>query len=88
MSIVRFSNVVVRRTFHVRSRKKFQLPTRIIPYIIEMSDKNNITLDHVYSMCTTMMETEMATIGVQVVLVILSLGKYKPKSKKSLEKDK
>jgi len=32
----------------------------------------------VYSMCTTMMETEVATIAVQVVLVILSLGKYKP----------
>jgi len=43
-----------------------------------MTDKTNITLDHVYSMCTTMMETEVATIAVQVVLVILSLGKYKP----------
>jgi len=88
MSIVRFSNVVARRTIHVRNRKKFQLPTRVIPYVIEMSDKNNVTLDHVYSMCTTMMETEIVTVGVQVVLVILSLGKYKPKSEKSIEKDK
>ena len=81
MSIVRFSNVVVRKTVQVRNRKKFQLPVRVIPYVIDFSDKHNFTLDHVYSMCTTMMETEVATIGVQVVLVILSLGKYKPKSK-------
>lgn len=81
MSIVRFSTVIVRKTVHVRKRKMFRLPAKVIPYVIELSDKNNCTLDHLYSMCTTIMETEMATIGVQVVLVILSLGKYKPKSK-------
>jgi len=78
--MLRLSNIIVRKTFRARSRRnvQFQLPTRIIPYVIEMTDKTNITLDHVYSMCTTMMETEVATIAVQVVLVILSLGKYKP----------
>lgn len=81
MSIVRFSNIVARRTIHVRSRKKFQLPAKVIPYIIEMTDKNNLSIDHVYSMCTTIIETEAVTVAVQVVLVILSLGKFKPKSK-------
>ena len=46
-----------------------------------MSDKNNVNMDHVYSMCSTMLETEAVTVAVQVVLVILKLGKYKPKSK-------
>lgn len=46
-----------------------------------MSDKNNLNIDHMYSMCTTIMETEAVTVAVQVVLVVLSLGKFKPKSK-------
>ena len=81
MSIVRFSTIVARRIIHVRSRKKFQLPGKVIPYVIEMTDKNNLSIDHVYSMCTTILETEAVTVAVQVVLVILSLGKFKPKSK-------
>lgn len=81
MSIVRYSNIVIRRTTQIRNRQKFQLPTKIIPYVIEMSDKNNLNIDHMYSMCTTIMETEAVTVAVQVVLVVLSLGKFKPKSK-------
>jgi hypothetical protein len=33
----------------------------------------------VYSMCTTMMETEAATLAVQMVLVLIRLAKLKPK---------
>lgn len=51
----------------------------MIPYIVELSDKNNLNVDHVYSMCTTILETEAATFAVQMVMVLLKFGKFKPK---------
>jgi hypothetical protein len=79
--MLRLSSLIVRKTFRARSHRnvQFQLPTRIIPYVIEMTDKTNITLDHVYSMCTTMMETEAATLAVQMVLVLIRFVKLKRK---------
>lgn len=72
---LRLISFVVRRS--LRLKPKFV--TRVLPYIVELSDRNNFNMDHVYSMCTTMMETEVATIAVQVVLVLIRLGKLRPK---------
>lgn len=51
--------------------------TRSVPLIIELS--KGINLEHIYSMCTTMMETEATTLAVQMVLVIIRMKKLKPK---------
>jgi hypothetical protein len=66
---------VVRKTLRVKPRTT----TKVIPYIVELSDKNNLNVDHVYSMCTTILETEAATFAVQMVMVLLKFGKFKPK---------
>jgi len=70
---IRLVTFVVRRSIRLRPRKL----TRVIPLLVELSD--NINIDHVYSMCTTMMETEAATLAVQMVLVLIRLGKLRPK---------
>ena len=70
---IKLVSFVVRRSIRLRPRKL----TRVIPLLVEFSD--NINVDHVYSMCTTMMETEAATLAVQMVLVLIRLGKLRPK---------
>jgi len=65
----------MRFIFRLAMRRKPPLVTRLVPYMIEFSDKHNLTLDHVRSMCTTMMETEAATVAVQMVLVLIRLAK-------------
>jgi len=60
-------------------RIKPKFATKVLPYIVELSDRNNLNVDHIYSMCTTMMETEVAAIAVQVVMVLIRMGKFKPK---------
>ena len=70
---LRLVSFVVRRTLRLRPKTI----TRVIPFMVELSD--NINIDHVYSMCTTMMETEAATLAVQMVLVIIRLGKLRRK---------
>jgi len=70
---IRLVTFVVRRSIRLRPGKL----TRVIPLLVELSD--NINIDHVYSMCTTMMETEAATLAVQMVLVLIRLGKLRPK---------
>lgn len=71
--IIRLTGFIFRRTLRVKPK----LITKVIPCIVELSD--NITPDHVYSMCTTMMETEVATLALHMVLVIVRLGRLKPK---------
>ena len=70
---LRLVSFVVRRTIRFRPRKL----TGVIPLLVELS--NNVNIDHVYSMCTTMMETETATLAVQMVLVLIRFAKLKPK---------
>jgi len=70
---IKLVSFVVRRSIRLRPRKL----TRVIPLLVEFSD--NINVDHVYSMCTTMMETEAATLAVQMVLVLIRLSKLRPK---------
>ena len=72
---LRLIGFVVRRSLRIKPK----FVTKVLPYVVELSDRNNFTIDHVYSMCTTMMETEVAAIAVQVVLVLIRLGKLKPK---------
>ena len=69
----RLVSFVVRRSLRLRPKTI----TRVIPFMVELSD--NINIDHVYSMCTTMMETEAATLAVQMVLVLVRLGKLRRK---------
>lgn len=70
---IKLVSFVVRRSIRLRPQKL----TRVIPLLVEFSD--NINVDHVYSMCTTMMETEAITLAVQMVLVLIRLNKLKPK---------
>jgi hypothetical protein len=77
MLIIRLSQFIIRKVI----QKKSSLPTRAIPLLIELSDNNNISVEHVYSMCTTAVETQVATIAIQVVMVIFRIGKYRPKSR-------
>lgn len=73
---VRLLSIVLRKV--VRGKPPVQ--TRIVPFIIEFSDRHNLTMDHVRTVCSTLAETEAATIAVQIVLAFLTLGKYRPKS--------
>ena len=70
---LRLVSFVVRRSVRLRPKKI----TKVVPLLVELS--NNANIDHVYSMCTTMMETEAATLAVQMVLVLIRLAKLKPK---------
>ena len=70
---LRLVTFVVRRSIRLRPKKL----NRVIPLLVELSD--NVNIDHVQSMCTTMMETEVATLAVQMVLVLIRLGKLRPK---------
>jgi hypothetical protein len=78
MLVVRLSKLIIQR---VTRKKKISMSSKVIPFLVELSDKNNISMEHIHSMCTLIMETEAATMAMQMVLVFCSLGKYRPKSK-------
>lgn len=66
---LRLVSFVIRRSVRLKSKNV----TKVVPLLVELS--NNVNIDHVYSMCTTMMETEAATLAVQMVLVLIRLAK-------------
>lgn len=72
---VRLLSIVLRKV--VRAKPPIQ--TRIVPYLVEFSDKHTLTLDHVRTVCSTLLETEVATVAVHVVWVLIRLVKLKPK---------
>lgn len=72
---VRLLSIVLRKV--VRGKPPVQ--ARIVPYLIEFSDRHNLTMDHVRTVCSTLAETEVATVALQVVLVLIRLVKRKSK---------
>lgn len=70
IKLVRF---VVRRSL----KQKPNALTRSVPFVLELS--KGINLEHIQSMCTTMMEIETMTLTVQMVAVLIRVSKIKPK---------
>lgn len=69
--IIRISSIVLRKV----SRKKPSISTKIIPYMLEISEKHDVSMEHISNMCMNFMEIEAATVAVQVVLVLINLAK-------------
>ena len=70
---IKLLHFVFRRTVRTRAPNAVK---NFIPLAVELSQRGNLTPEHIQSMCSTMLQTEAATIAVQIVVIIIRMQKF------------
>ena len=73
--IVRVSYIIGKRTVRLRTNKFRTASTRFIPYVVDIVNSNDYTINNFEFFVDTITKAELITLAVQVATVIYNLKK-------------
>jgi hypothetical protein len=73
--IVRVSYIIGKRTVRLRTNKFRTASTRFIPYVVDIVNSNDYTINNFEFFVDTIAKAELITLAVQVATVIYNLKK-------------
>ena len=73
--IVRVSYIIGKRTVRLRTNKFRTASTRFIPYVVDIVNSNDYTINNFEFFVYTIAKAELITLAVQVATVIYNLKK-------------